>query len=278
MIKNSKQNRIFKSLTIAGFDSFGGAGLQADLKTFAAHDVYGFSVLTALPIQNSQGVTNFYEINLNAIQEQFESVFNDDMPDSIKIGMLFNSSIIELISSLLIKYAKNIPIILDPVMVAKSGDRLLDASAINTLKSKLLPIVDIVTPNTDEVFELVNIKIIKSNRENLLKQMHNAASAILQLGSKAILLKGGHIDTDVVYDFYLDQTGFSKTLESPRVYSQNTHGTGCTMSSAIAANIAKNMPKIQACQFAKDYIYKAIQAGKNDNIGKGCGPVRHFFN
>lgn len=260
-----------KVLSIAGFDGSGGAGLQADLKTFSALGCYGMEVLTALPVQNTCGVRACYEIPLISIQQQLETIFDDIIPDSIKIGMLFNSAIIEVVAKFLNRNAKDIPIVLDPVMVAKSGNPLLLLDAVQALKELLIPITTIITPNLPEASELTGMS------SPSYKNMPEIGSKLLELGSKAILLKGGHLDGDTSNDLYLDNRGQKFWLESPRIISKNVHGTGCTLSSAIAAYLALGMELEESCKLAKNYLYGAIDAAKNETLGKGQGPVNHFY-
>lgn len=261
----------YKALSIAGFDGSGGAGIQADLKTFSAFGCYGMTVLTALPIQNTCGVKNCYDIPLQAIEEQLNVLFDDIRPDSIKIGMLFNSDIIELIATFLKEKAANIPIVLDPVTIAKSGDPLLLPEAVDSLKSHLMPLVTIITPNLPEACTFTGFNATCE------KEMVTVAQKLLELGPKYILLKGGHLQTKNSNDFLLGANGESKWFESPRVITKNTHGTGCTLSAAIAACMAQKIDLVQACHIAKKYLYNAILASKNETIGMGHGPVHHFY-
>lgn len=257
----------YKCLSIAGFDGSGGAGLQADLKTFSALGCYGMTVLTALPVQNTMGVRRCYEIPLQAIQEQLEAIFDDIIPDSIKIGMLFKREIVELVARFLDDRAVGIPIVLDPVMIAKSGDYLLLPDAVAALKEHLLPLATIITPNIPEAKALNESDVDMQTQANLL----------LDLGAKAVLLKGGHQEGDESNDLYLDQQGQKIWLQSPRINSKNTHGTGCTLSAAIAAHLAHNQPLIEACRLAKDYLFNAINAAQHASVGQGHGPVHHFY-
>lgn len=257
----------YKCLSIAGFDGSGGAGLQADLKTFSALGCYGMTVLTALPVQNTCGVRNCYDIPLIAIQEQLEAIFDDIIPDSIKIGMLFSAPIIELVANFLEKHAAHIPIVLDPVMVAKSGDALLLPDAIETLETKLIPLSAIITPNLPEAQQLVGRE---ENPEIL-------AEKLLALGSQAVLLKGGHAGSENSNDLFLDQAGHKVWLKAKRIESKNTHGTGCTLSAAICACLALGMPLLEACQTAKHYLFQAIVHAQHNSVGKGHGPVQHFY-
>ena len=260
-----------KVLTIAGFDGSGGAGIQADLKTFSAFGCYGTSVLTALPVQNTLGVRNCYEIPLKAIEEQLSAIFDDIIPDSIKIGMLFKSEIIELVADFLKKEANSIPIILDPVMVAKSGDRLLLSNAIDALKTQLIPLAAIITPNLPEAYELTGINA--TTPDNMLQ----AANQLLKLRAKSVLLKGGHLEGNECSDLYINEEGISTWLKAERIITSNTHGTGCTLSAAIASCLAHGMGMLEACKVAKYYLYNALKAASNKKIGLGKGSVHHFY-
>ena len=258
-----------KALTIAGFDSSGGAGLQADLKTFSALGCYGMSVLTALPIQNTKGVSNCYSIPLKAIEEQLESIFDDIPPDVIKIGMLFNQEIILLVANFLKKYAQNIPIVIDPVMIAKSGDRLLQLDAIDALKKELFCLATIVTPNLDEASAIFGSEI--ANPEAMLE----AGKLFLDLGTQTVLVKGGHLIGDNCSDLLLTPAEHY-WLTGKRINTINTHGTGCTLSAAIAAKLAFSNDIKTSCIEAKDYLTQALQSFQSEKIGHGHGPVNHF--
>lgn len=253
-------------LSIGGFDGSGGAGIQADLKTFSALGCYGMTVLTALPVQNTCGVRGCYDIPLLCIQEQLEAIFEDITPNSIKIGMLFSEPIVRLVADFLRDKAANIPIVLDPVMVAKSGDSLLLPDAVQALKTKLIPLATIVTPNLPEAHVLVGE----------CDSLEELASKLLDLGPNAVLLKGGHKEGDTSDDVFLDKTTTHKLLKAKRINSNNTHGTGCTLSSAICAFLAQSYPLLNACELAKQYLYDAMIASQDIPIGKGHGPVHHF--
>lgn len=259
----------YKCLSIAGFDGSGGAGIQADLKTFSALGCYGMSVLTALPVQNTCGVRNCYDIPLKCIEEQLEAIFEDIIPDSIKIGMLFSTSIIDLVANFLEKNASGIPIILDPVMIAKSGDHLLLPDAVEALKTKIIPLATIITPNLPEAYRLTRTM---NDYERLGKEL-------LELGSKSILLKGGHSSNPhSSNDLYLDQDGRKVWLEAERIDTKNTHGTGCTLSAAICASIALGFSPLESCKNAKRYLTGALKSAQYNSVGKGHGPVNHFYN
>ncbi|CEG59885.1 bifunctional hydroxymethylpyrimidine kinase/phosphomethylpyrimidine kinase [Legionella micdadei] len=258
-----------KALSIAGFDGSGGAGIQADLKTFSAFGCYGMTVLTALPVQNTQGVRSCYELPLQAINEQLHAIFDDIRPDSIKIGMLFKREIVELVANFIGKYAQGIPIVLDPVTVAKSGDPLLNPDALDALKMCLIPQTTIITPNLPEAEALLGAMSSPD--------MSEMAQQLLALGTENVLLKGGHLKDHYSNDLFLNKYGDKYWLESLRIQSKNTHGTGCTLSAAIASCLALGFDVFEACQMAKAYISRAIGAAKDEKIGKGFGPVHHFY-
>jgi len=253
-------------LTIAGSDCSGGAGIQADLKTFAAHGVYGMSVITAVTAQNTQGVFAVEDISRDVIAKQIEAIFDDIQVDGVKIGMVSQVQTIEVIAEGLRHYSPQI-IVLDPVMVSKSGYHLLNSEAEATLIKELLPMAMIVTPNIPEA-EVMTHKSIET-----LKQMEEAAKAIYQMGAKNVLLKGGHLESEAT-DILYDGREFSY-FSSPRIATKNTHGTGCTLSSAITSNLARGFTLNQAVVQAKEYITLAIQHSLS--IGKGVGPTHHFY-
>lgn len=256
----------YKCLSIAGFDGSGGAGLQADLKTFSALGCYGMTVLTALPVQNTCGVRCCYDIPLQCIDDQLHAIFEDITPDSIKIGMLFSTPIIELVADFLAKHAREIPIIIDPVMVAKSGDHLLLPEAIDTLRNKLIPLATLLTPNLPEAYALAQ----------QTEDLDHLAECLLALGPNAVLIKGGHAIGDQCNDLFIDKNGARCVLEGTKINTKNTHGTGCTLSAAICAGIAQGLSTLTACQHAKRYLFDAILSAKDNSVGKGQGPVNHF--
>lgn len=260
------------ALSIAGSDPSGGAGIQADLKTFSACGCYGATVIVAVVDENTVGVTDVHPIPVPFVSGQIRSVLDDIGADAIKIGMLHSSELILSVKDTLSKYdIKNI--VLDPVMVATSGDKLLQDEAIDTLKAELIPFVRVITPNIPEA-EILLGKDIKSQEDlpNVVKD--------LSFGNKvSVLLKAGHLTDDELIDvFYNAETNEIIKLSSRRVHTRNTHGTGCTFSSAIAAFLAHGLPLNDAIRKAKDYMNKAITAGAEYEIGKGHGPVHHFFN
>lgn len=254
------------ALTIAGSDSGGGAGIQADLKTFSAHQVFGMSVITAVTAQNTVEVRSIQTMSKEIIRDQISAVFDDIEVHAVKIGMLGSAENIETVAEMLHTY-KPQHIILDPVMIAKSGHHLLEMEAVVALKKRLIPMATIVTPNLPEAETLSGITIQSK------QDLYEACSIIEQLGAKAILLKGGH-SVGNPNDLFYDGTNYS-WLRSERINTKNTHGTGCTLSSAIAANLANGLGIEDAIGQAKEYITKAIR--ESFAIGNGHGPVNHFY-
>ncbi|MEM2843184.1 MAG: bifunctional hydroxymethylpyrimidine kinase/phosphomethylpyrimidine kinase [Candidatus Bathyarchaeia archaeon] len=255
--------KVPKALTIAGSDSGGGAGVQADLKTFAALEVYGASVITAITAQNTIGVTEIQEVNPKVVKAQIEAVVEDIGVDAVKTGMLYSREIIEVVAEEAEKY--NFKMVVDPVMIAKSGAPLLKKDSIEALIKKLIPLATVVTPNALEAEALINKKV------ESLNEAKEAAKEIVNLGVKAVVVKGGHLKTEnKVYDILYYKGGF-KVFESERIESKNTHGTGCTFASAIAAFLAKNKTIEEAVERAREFVANAIQF--SFSIGKGVGPV-----
>lgn len=258
-------------LTIAGSDSGGGAGIQADLKTFAANRCYGFSVLTALTAQNTKGVAAIHAVPTQFVEAQMEAVLADIGADAVKIGMLFSADLIQAVARQLRKHAVA-NIVLDPVMVAQSGDKLLQDSAIAAIKTHLIPMADIVTPNLPEAEVLLGRKI------RAAADMAAAARDLAGLGCQSVLVKGGHLADNQSMDvLYVAQDDTTREYTAARLDTPNNHGTGCTLSSAIAAHLARGNDIPTAVGRAKDYITAAIEAGARYSIGKGSGPVHHFF-
>ena len=229
------------------------------------------TVLTALPIQNTQGVQKCYEIPLIAIREQLDANFSDITPQAIKIGMLFNKEIVALVAEFLKKRAENIPIVLDPVTVAKSGDPLLLPEAVDTLISSLMPLATLITPNLPEAHTFTGS--YAHNEQDML----DIGLKLLDFGPEYILLKGGHLDSSTSNDLLMGKNGVVRWFKSPRIDSKNTHGTGCTLSAAITACLAQNIDIEKACGIAKNYLFNAIKAAKEEHIGLGHGPVHHFY-
>lgn len=259
-------------LTIAGSDSGGGAGIQADLKTFSALGCFGTSVITAVTAQNTLGVQSVHGIPAQMIYDQLQAVLEDIKPVAIKIGMINRAEVVEVIESLLIKYNNLVPVILDPVMVATSGDRLIEPDTVNCLKSILFPMATLVTPNIDEAIILSGVAITN------LDDMITAGRKIIADGAKAVLVKGGHLIGPIIYDVFISGKAEPIVLESDFIYTTNLHGTGCTLSSAIAAEMAKGPDLLNAIKSAKIYISNALEGGSNVKTGNGNGPLNHFFN
>ena len=261
------------ALTIAGSDPSGGAGLQADLKTFSALGVYGSSAVVAVVDENTVGVYGVHPIPLNFVQGQIRSVLHDIGADAIKIGMLHDSELIRGVLSTLREYPDIRRIVLDPVMVATSGDPLLQPEAVATLRDELVPYARVITPNLPEASLLLGETVDHQD------QLEDAARALSHLtdAKVSVMLKAGHLENDSLIDiFYNAETDRSQRLASPRVNTVNTHGTGCTLSSAIAAYLAKGADLDNAARLAKEYIAAAIAAGAAYEIGHGHGPVHHF--
>lgn len=257
-------------LTIAGSDSGGGAGIQADLKTFSAIGCYGMSAITAITAQNTCGVTAIHPVPDEVVVAQIDAVVTDIGVDAVKIGMLSSSSIINAVAGSL-KTIGCDNIVIDPVMVATSGDKLLKDEAIQTLRETLLPLARVITPNIPEAEVLTETSI--GTRDEQLA----AAQQLLDFGPQAVLVKGGHLSGEDSPDCLLVKGSEPIWLEAERIDTDNTHGTGCTLSSAIAAFLAKGLELEQAVTEAKSYITEAIRAGKDYKVGQGHGPVKHFY-
>lgn len=261
-----------KVLTIAGSDSCGGAGIQADLKAFSANGVYGMSVITAITAQNTQGVFAVQDIDEEIIKAQIDAIFTDIEVDAVKIGMVSIASTINAISHKLQQY-KAQRIVLDPVMISKSGYALLKPEAKSALIKNLVPYAYVITPNIPEALEILKEVGSEIKAIETVEQMEEGAKEIYKLGCKNVLLKGGHMEgeaVDVLYD------GKELTyFHSERIPTKNTHGTGCTLSSAIAANLALGCCIKEAVSRAKQYITIAIEHSLD--IGHGCGPTHHFY-
>lgn len=257
------------AVTIAGSDSGGGAGIQADLKTFSALGVYGASVLTALTAQNTTGVQAIHDVPPDFVARQIDSVFSDLAVNAVKIGMLSRPAIIAAVADGLARHGAT-AVVLDPVMVAASGDRLLAPDAVDTLRRVLLPKALLVTPNLPEAAALLDEPAAEDERA-----MCRQAERILAMGPRAVLVKGGHGTSRESVDILMDADGVRR-FSAPRINTPNTHGTGCTLSSAIAAGLAKAMPLDEAVASAKTFISAAIRASGQLQIGRGHGPVHHF--
>ncbi len=269
-MKENKKYKVPTVLSIAGFDGSGGAGIQADTKTISSLGCYAMNVLTALPVQNTQGVKNIFDIPVEAVKEQLDCLFEDIYPDSIKIGMVHNSKLVETISDFLKDYKGSI--VFDPVMVSTSGHRLIQEETIAAIKELLFPIAQIITPNLDEVSVLVGREI------STVHAMEEVADEIQSLGCNAALLKGGHLQSDILTSILIQKNQAAQYFESKRVQTKNTHGSGCSLSSAIASFLARGYHLEQSTENALMYINSAIKGSKDLVIGKGNGPLNHFFN
>lgn len=259
-------NKMKTALTIAGSDSSGGAGIQADIKTMQANGVYAMSAITALTAQNTTGVTGIMEVTPEFLEKQLDAVITDIRPDAVKIGMVSSEELIKMIAKKLKEYHME-NIVVDPVMVATSGSRLISESAIDTLRTYLLPMATVITPNIPEAEVLAEMEI-KSEED-----MVEAAKRINEKYHCAVLCKGGHSLNDA--NDLLYQDGSAKWFHGKRINNPNTHGTGCTLSSAIASNLAKGYPLDQSIERAKEYISGALAAMLD--LGKGSGPMNHGF-
>ena len=257
------------ALTIAGSDSSGGAGIQADLKTFAALGVYGASVITALTAQNTKGVSGIHPVPADFVTAQLDAVFSDLDIGAVKIGMVADAAIIHAIAAVL-KRVRPKAVVLDPVMVATSGDRLLASDAVDALRTKLIPLADIITPNLPEAAALLN----EGGASNAAA-IGGQGRRLLALGSRAVLIKGGHGEGPDSTD-YLITADSLETLTAPRIATQSTHGTGCSLSSAITAGLAKGEDLATAVRNAKAFVSAAIAAADRFSVGHGHGPIHHF--
>ncbi len=256
-----------KAMTIAGSDSGGGAGIQADLKTFAALGVYGTSVITAITAQNTLKVTDILEVPPSLVAKQIDAVLTDIGTDAVKTGMLANAGIIEIVACKIKEYGLA-NLVVDPVMIAKGGDRLLHEEAFYALRPLLLPPAMVVSPNIPEAEALTGMSIKD------LQAARDAARKLVAMGAKAAVVKGGHLDGDPS-DILVDADGVVSTFTSTRINTMNTHGTGCTFASAITAGLAKGQSVKESVDTAKKYVTGAIR--NSYKIGKGHGPLNHFF-
>lgn len=258
-------------VTIAGSDSGGGAGIQADLKTFSALGVYGASVIAAVTVQNTCTVSAVHDIPPAIVAGQIDAVFSDLDVAAVKIGMVSVPETIEAIARGLAHFSG--PVVLDPVMVAKSGDRLLSENAIALLRQKLVPLATLLTPNRPEAACLLDSDLARDDVD-----AEEQGRALLELGAKAVLMKGGHAEGEICVDLLVRRDQPTLRVEATRIRTGNTHGTGCTLSSAIAAELAKNLPLEKAVIAAHAYLQGAIGAADALKIGHGHGPVHHFHN
>jgi hydroxymethylpyrimidine/phosphomethylpyrimidine kinase len=257
------------ALTIAGSDSSGGAGIQADLKTFAAFGVYGASVITALTAQNTKAVAGIHQVPADFVTAQIDAVFDDLDVKAVKIGMVSERAVIEAIVAGVERWSPR-HIVLDPVMVATSGDRLLAPDAIEVLRLKLIPRALLITPNLPEAAALLDEQIASSQ-----SQIESQGKRLLAMGASAVLIKGGHGKGAESTDYLIRETGVV-ALAAPRVATKNTHGTGCSLSSAIAAGLAKGDDLETAVRNAKAWVTSAIAAADRLSVGHGHGPIHHF--
>lgn len=262
--------RYARVLSIAGSDSGGGAGIQADLKTFSALGCYGMTAITAITAQNTQGVRAIHGIPAAMLQAQIDAVVQDIGVDAIKIGMLHAPDVVQVVAQAIRNYGI-IKVVLDPVMVATSGDKLMHDETIEVLVRELFPLATVITPNLDEAGWLIGQPIADAS------QMELAAQALLAMGAPQVLLKGGHLPGDWVMDLLAGADGSRKELGSARIHTHNGHGTGCTLSSAIAAHLALGMDLPDAVESARTYILGAIASGARVYTGQGQGPLNHGY-
>lgn len=258
------------AVTIAGSDSGGGAGIQADLKTFSALGVYGASVISALTAQNTRGVQAIHDVPPAFVTQQIDSVFSDLAVDAVKIGMLSQPGVIEAVAAGLERHGQR-AVVLDPVMVATSGDRLLAPAAVAALKRLLLPRARVITPNLPEAAALTETPLARNEAG-----MRAQAEKLIAMGAQAVLIKGGHGEGPECVDLLAEGGGVSR-FAAPRQPGVNTHGTGCTLSSAIAAGLARGQTLVDAVGAAKSYVTAAIAASDRLKVGHGHGPVHHFY-
>lgn len=258
------------ALTIAGSDSGGGAGIQADLKTFSALGVYGASVITAVTAQNTQAVRSVCDLPPEFIRVQLETVLDDLYVHALKVGMLSQRAVIDTVAQAIEQYALHVPVVLDPVMRAQSGALLLHADAISRLQQRLVPLATLITPNVIEAGLLLEEPTPTNEAE-----MVAAAKKLWTRGAHAVLVKGGHIEGQHALDILYDGIELRRFV-APRWRTANTHGTGCTLASAITAYLARGLPIREAIRSAKDYVTAALQAADTLQVGKGHGPLHHF--
>jgi hydroxymethylpyrimidine/phosphomethylpyrimidine kinase len=258
-------------LTIAGFDGSGGAGIQGDIKAISALGCFATSVLTALPVQNTCGVRSIYPIPGEAVKEQIRAILDDIFPDAIKIGMVHTPELVDIITGTLKQY-NDIPVVFDPVMVATSGHRLIEEQTIRSIIGKLFPLAAVITPNLDEAAILAGMPI------HTVEEMRIAGQKIMALGCRSVLLKGGHLQGPLLTSLYFAADGSVHEYAFEKFATTNTHGSGCTLSSAIAAFIAQGKNLTDAVALGQEYVHQAILYGKDVSTGKGNGPLNHFFN
>jgi hydroxymethylpyrimidine/phosphomethylpyrimidine kinase len=267
----TKQYKYPTVLTIAGTDPSGGAGIQADLKTFAALGCYGMSVITALVAQNTCGVRAIHSVPPEFVKEQLLAVLEDIEPDAIKIGMVHSVELVNVIAEVLHNYP-HIPVVFDPVMIATSGHRLIEEDTIAAIVEKLFPLAKLITPNMDEASLLAGIPV------HTLDDMYEAAAAIMAMKPKTLLLKGGHLKSEKLTSMLVNEAGLMMEYHSSKIETKNMHGSGCTLSSAIASFLARGFSMRDAVTEAQDYVHGAILHAADVVIGKGNGPLNHSYN
>lgn len=256
-------------LSIAGSDPSGGAGIQADIKAISANGAFAMTAITALTVQNTQGVTGIHLIPAEFVQEQIATIFDDIRVDAVKIGMIASAETAAAVAHALEKYT-DLPVVLDPVMIAKGGAALLQKNAIDTLRDRLLPLATLLTPNLPEAAHLLDTETAKTRNE-----MATQGAALCLLGAKAVLMKGGHLDGDDSPDCLITPDTVT-WFEAARTPTRNTHGTGCTLSSALAAQLARGKTPAVATATAKSYVAQAIANADKLSVGSGHGPTHHF--
>ncbi|WP_114748367.1 bifunctional hydroxymethylpyrimidine kinase/phosphomethylpyrimidine kinase [Pleomorphovibrio marinus] len=258
-------------LTIAGSDSGGGAGIQADIKTISALGCYAASAITAITVQNTVGVRAIHALPMPILDGQIKAVMEDIAPKAIKIGMVDSPEVVEIIVSNLLNYP-DVPVVFDPVMVATSGDKLIQDETIEVIVRLLFPLVDIITPNLDEAMILTHREV--KNKKDMLE----AADKLLESGAQGVLVKGGHLQEETIYDVLAMRDEEIHVFKSSRIHTHNTHGTGCSLSSAVAAELGKGRGMVDAVINARTYIFEALLQGKDQKTGSGHGPLNHFHN
>lgn len=266
-------NKTFRypiALTIAGSDSGGGAGIQADIKTFSALGVFGTSVITSVTAQNTQGVRGIQAISPEIVRGQMDAVFEDFAIDAVKIGMLHNREAVRIVAESIRTFSPSF-VIVDPVMISTSGSMLLDSNAIDSMVQELFPLATLVTPNLDEANYLTGITI------RSVSDMEQAARKLQEAGCRSVLMKGGHLKDQEMTDLLVIGNETPIRLTTSVIHTDNSHGTGCTLSSAIAAYLALGNQLTEAVRLAKQYVTSALSAGSDVHIGHGHGPVNHFF-
>ncbi|SDQ00335.1 hydroxymethylpyrimidine/phosphomethylpyrimidine kinase [Mucilaginibacter sp. OK268] len=267
---NKKISSYPSVLTIAGFDGSGGAGIQGDIKTISALGCYATSVLAALPVQNTCGVRSIHSIPAEVVGAQLQAILDDIFPDAIKIGMVHTTEVLEVIVNTLQQYPE-VLVVFDPVMVSTSGHRLLEDSTIEAIVKKLFPLAAVITPNLDEAAVLTGMPV------HTIDDMRIAGKKLMELGARSVLLKGGHLDAAQLTSLYFTNDGKVQEYSFEKIDTQNTRGTGCALSSAIAAYIAQGRSLPDAIALAQEYVHQAILTGKDVQTGKGNGPLNHFF-